>query len=298
MKQSKSRATVLLLTLGLFVASPARAQVTDELDAYWDEVSRTVAEGDFEGYATLYHPDAVLVSLHSGNSFPIAEALAGWKQGFDDTAAGRAEAGVDFRITRRLHGGTTAHETGIFRYTFTPDGGESVVAPVHFEALLVKKDGQWLMVMEYQKEPATEDEWETALSSGITPASDAETIRRLATEWAAAEAANDIDRTLALMWEDAVMQPPNAPQIEGHEAIRALYESVTFESLDPGPLTSRVSGDLGVVWSPRMIYTLVTPGGPFTNEAKFITVWERRDGEWKALESTWNSNLPAGGGGE
>lgn len=130
------------------------------------------------------------------------------------------------------------------------------------------------------------------------PAADEATLRQLATEWAAAEAANDIDAALDLMWEDAVMQPPGAPQIEGHEAIRALYESVTFESLDPGPLTVRVSGDLGVVWSPRMTYTLVTPDGPLTDEAKFVAVWERRGDEWKALENTWNSNLPAGGGGE
>lgn len=135
-------------------------------------------------------------------------------------------------------------------------------------------------------------------ASATDPAADAETLRQLATEWAAAEAANDIDAALGLMWEDAVMQPPNAPQIEGHEAIRALYESVTFESLDPGPLTARVSGDLGVVWSPRMTYTLVTPDGPFTDEAKFVAVWERRGGEWKVLENTWNSNLPTGGGGE
>ncbi|MFW6088623.1 MAG: YybH family protein [Gemmatimonadota bacterium] len=157
-----------LAALALLAASPtlAQAQVTEELDAYWAELSRTVAEGDFEGYAELYHPDAVLVSLGSNNSYPIAEALAGWKQGFDDTAAGRAEAGVDFRLTQRLHDETTAHETGIFRYVFTPEDGETTVAPVHFEALMVKKDGRWLMLMEYQKEMATEEEWEAAGGGG------------------------------------------------------------------------------------------------------------------------------------
>lgn len=141
---------------------PSHAQATGELDAYWAELSRTVEQGDFEGYAELYHPDAVLVSSSSGASYPIAQALAGWKQGFDDTAEGRAEAGVDFRLTQRIHDGTTAHETGIFRYTFTPEDGETTIAPVHFEALLVKKDGEWLMLMEYQKEMATEEEWEAA----------------------------------------------------------------------------------------------------------------------------------------
>lgn len=143
--------------------SPRRPRGTcpEELDAYWAELSRTVEEGDFEGYAALYHPDAVLVSLGSGTSYPIAQALAGWKQGFDDTAAGRAEAGVDFRLTQ--HDATRAHETGVFRYTFTPEGGETTVAPVHFEAVPVKEDGEWLMLMEYQKEMATEEEWEAGV---------------------------------------------------------------------------------------------------------------------------------------
>ncbi len=30
---------------------------------------------------------------------------------------------------------------------------------IHFDALLVKKDG-WLMMMEYQKTPASKEEWD------------------------------------------------------------------------------------------------------------------------------------------
>ena len=145
----------------LAFAFPATAQITSELDAYWTEGSRTVAEGDFEEYAKIYHPDAVLVVGGSG-SYPIATALAGWKPGFDDTREGRAEAGVEFRFTERLIGETTAHETGIFRYFLRPDVGDEQIALVHFEALLVKKDGRWLMLMEYQKGPATEAEWVAA----------------------------------------------------------------------------------------------------------------------------------------
>ncbi|MGD2123925.1 MAG: hypothetical protein PVJ76_19395, partial [Gemmatimonadota bacterium] len=53
---------LLMLFLG-WPSAPALAQDrTGELDAFWAEVSRTVAEGDFEGYAATYHEDAVLVS--------------------------------------------------------------------------------------------------------------------------------------------------------------------------------------------------------------------------------------------
>jgi uncharacterized protein (TIGR02246 family) len=148
-----------ILTLGL--PSWASAQVTSELDAYWAEAARTVVEGDFEGYAELYHPDAVLVMLNQG-TVPIGKALDGWKQLFVDTRDGKASADVEFRITGRLHDATTAHETAIFRYAFEPEEGEASVSLVHFEALLVKKDGRWLMVMEYQKGPATDAEWAAA----------------------------------------------------------------------------------------------------------------------------------------
>jgi ketosteroid isomerase-like protein len=156
-----------LLMLGLLLPFPAtvRAQTEGELDAFWAEMARTVREGDFEGYGALYHPDAVLVSAGSETSYPIARALAGWEQGFVDTREGRARAGVTFRFTQRLHDETTAHETGIFRYTLEPQGGTERVALLHFEALLVRKDGTWQMVMEYQKQPATEEEWEAATSN-------------------------------------------------------------------------------------------------------------------------------------
>jgi ketosteroid isomerase-like protein len=151
-----------LVCLFLLFPVAAESQVVAELDAYWAELSRTVEDGDFEGYARLYHPDAVLVSLGSASSYPIARALEGWKQGFLDTRDSRAEAGVTFRFTQRLHDETTAHETGMFRYTFAPTDGTPAVALVHFESLLVRKDGVWLMVMEYQKAAATEEEWQSA----------------------------------------------------------------------------------------------------------------------------------------
>lgn len=146
---------------GIAQATEDAVQVTDELDAYWAELARTVEEGDDQGYGALYHPDAVLVVAGS-SSMPIAEALAGWKQLFVDTAEGTAEASVIFRFTERVNSETTAHETGMFAYSFAPAGEEAQATPVHFTALLVKQDGEWLMVMEHQKQVATAEEWEAA----------------------------------------------------------------------------------------------------------------------------------------
>lgn len=131
-----------------------------ETETYWAEVSKTVAEGDFEGYSALYHEDAILVNGRSGNSYPISTALAGWKKGFDDTKAGKMKAGVDFRFSKKLQSETTSHETGIFRYWSQLPGEEPTVFLANFEGLMVKKEGKWVMMMEYQISEASQKDWE------------------------------------------------------------------------------------------------------------------------------------------
>lgn len=154
-----------LFALLLLLIPAAQAQdVATELDAYWAEVTRTVEQGDFEGYAALYHPDAVLVFAGQGTTMPVSGALAGWKDGFEQTKAGAISATVSFRFSRRLNSATTAHETGIFNYVTEGTDGKGG-AMVHFTAMLVKKDGQWLMVLEDQEQMATQEDWD-ALAAG------------------------------------------------------------------------------------------------------------------------------------
>lgn len=129
------------------------------LDAFWAEAARTVIEGDFAGYSATYHKDAVLVNGLSGTSYPIASALAGWKDGFDQTVAGKQKSNVEFRFSTRLSDATTAHETGIFNYTAEDSTGTVSQSLIHFEGLLVMNNG-WKLVMEYQKSVATQEEWD------------------------------------------------------------------------------------------------------------------------------------------
>ncbi|MEM8668923.1 MAG: nuclear transport factor 2 family protein [Planctomycetota bacterium] len=136
-----------------------------ELNAYWKEVSRSVREGDFAGYAATCHPEGVLVSGSKKSSYPLSQALEGWKPGFEDTLAKRMEASVEFRFSQRLIGTQTAHETGIFRYATSRDG-EEAVAFIHFEGLLKKTPKGWQILMEYQKSEATEAEWKTLAPIG------------------------------------------------------------------------------------------------------------------------------------
>ena len=157
---SSTAAAVAFLAVG----SPAPAEtdpVLAELDAFWAGIARAASAGDFDAMASTYHEDAVLVSQARGKSVPIAEALAGWKPGMDETKSGAMSASVEFRFTDRLNDRNTAHQTGIFRYEESRPGSEPSVVYIHFEALLIRQDG-WKVLMEYQKHPATEQEWAAA----------------------------------------------------------------------------------------------------------------------------------------
>jgi hypothetical protein len=130
-----------------------------ELNEYWAKVSKAVGEGDFVSYQQSCHPLGVLVSGNKKMTQPLNDALARWKQEFVDTKSGAMSASVAFRFSRRIGDGTTAHESGIFRYAFQRKGEEQKVEYVRFEALLMKENGSWRILMENQQESAGEAEW-------------------------------------------------------------------------------------------------------------------------------------------
>ena len=121
---------ILALLAAALLASPPAFSADDEsrlteLDAYWAEVSRTVTEGDFEGYKATCHEEGVLVSGVKATSYQLATALKRWKPDFDATKAGETKADVAFLFSQRLGDAETAHETGIVRYTSEKAGGKA-----------------------------------------------------------------------------------------------------------------------------------------------------------------------------
>lgn len=131
-----------------------------ELDAYWAEVSRSVKQGDFQAYKAGCHPKAVLVSGTKGLSYPLAQALNRWKTEFDDTKAGDIEASVEFRFSDRFGDTQTAHESGVFLYTQKKKDAEAIQEYIAFEALLLKENGKWQILMEYQMKAVSKEEWD------------------------------------------------------------------------------------------------------------------------------------------
>ena len=131
-----------------------------ELDAFWAEISRSVREGDFAAYKATCHEDGVLVNGIRGQCYPLSQALARWQQEFVDTKAGKMKASVEFRFSHRYGDFTTAHAEGIFRYMQEFEGKEPKPEYIEFEDLMIKEDGTWKTVMEYQKSIVTKADWD------------------------------------------------------------------------------------------------------------------------------------------
>ncbi len=129
------------------------------LNAFWIEAERQVKEGDFEAYSSSFHHDAILVNGISKNSIPIKEALDGWEKGFEDTRLGQMKASVEFRFSETILGTSSAYQKGIFFYTSEYAEQSPVSVFIHFEVLLTRSNDIWKILMEYQKEYASHEDW-------------------------------------------------------------------------------------------------------------------------------------------
>ncbi len=144
-------ASALLTTIQ---PSPTTAAIDADV---WAPIAASVVHDDIAAMGRTYHPDAVLVSSTGTRS--IATALAGWGKDMVANKAKGIRATVEFRFTKRQDDAETAFETGVFKYTVTDKAGVSTPSYRRLEALLVKREGKWRIVMERQLEAVTEATW-------------------------------------------------------------------------------------------------------------------------------------------
>ncbi len=95
--------------------------------------------------------------------------------------------------------------------------------------------------------------------------------------------------------DDAVILPPGAPKMTGHEAIEQFWSSAA-EQL--GLTGIRLQTDELVPMGPDMAYELGTgtlETGQGEMQAKYVVIWRRsEDGSWRWHVDIWNE-LPATG---
>ena len=151
----------ILIGILLVQFSFAEINIIEELDRSWISMKRSIKNGDFRQFKTMYHRDAIMVNGIKDSTYSIRNAFDTWEQGFKDTKAGTIDADLELKFSRRIFDNDTAHETGIFHYYTINESGKSTDSFIHFEALWIKKQNRWFMLMENQISRASKSEWES-----------------------------------------------------------------------------------------------------------------------------------------
>ena len=130
-------------------------------------------------------------------------------------------------------------------------------------------------------------------------AADEQAIRGTVDRWLQLVKAKDAASISQLYTDDGAVMPANAPIGKGPAAIQKTWASLLqtpgFDlTFAPEQIIVSQSGDMAL---DRGTYHLtVAPGGkPQHDTGKYVVVWRKVGGTWKAAADIFNSDLPPGG---
>ena len=136
-------------------------------------------------------------------------------------------------------------------------------------------------------------------AAAVDSKADEEAIRGQVDRWLQLVKAKDAAAIAALYTDDGAVMPPNGPIGKGHAAIQKAWAGMMgtpgFDlTFVPEQIIVSSSGDMAL---DRGTYKLaVAPGGKaMTDTGKYVVVWRKVGGEWKAAADIFNSDLPASG---
>lgn len=144
------------------------------------------------------------------------------------------------------------------------------------------------------------DTAETNSIAAVDTAADEQAIRANVEHWLQLVKAKDAAGIAQLYTEDGAVMAPNAPTGKGRAAIQQAWASMMgtpgFDlTFVPEQIIVSSSGDMAL---DRGTYQLAfAPAGkPQLDLGKYVVVWRKVGGEWKAAADIFNSNLPPASG--
>jgi len=126
-----------------------------------------------------------------------------------------------------------------------------------------------------------------------------EVIKNIEDQWTAAIVGKDMSKIMSIFAPEVVIMNANVPACSGFQAIRESQESwfsdttILHETFKSAIDTIEVSasGDLAYVRGNSRL-SISTPGGVVEETDKWITIYRKINGEWKAIVDIWNSDMP------
>jgi ketosteroid isomerase-like protein len=130
---------------------------------------------------------------------------------------------------------------------------------------------------------------------------EADALRNIEGQWTAATKARDIDKIVSLTAPDIVVMDANAPLGVGHQALRKSVESWLADTLVSRTLSETVDavevsafGDLAYTRGTDR-FSHNTPKGIVEEVGKWVTIYKKVDGKWRAIVDIGNSDKPPSG---
>ena len=120
-------------------------------------------------------------------------------------------------------------------------------------------------------------------------------IRRADAEWSHALEAKDLDRATSFYADSASVYPFNAPLATGKDNIRQLWSHL-FDSpgfhlqFAPTKIEVAKSGDMAYDAGTFELKMNGSNGAPTTTEGKYVVVWKKQNGQWKAVADIFNTD--------
>jgi uncharacterized protein (TIGR02246 family) len=101
------------------------------------------------------------------------------------------------------------------------------------------------------------------------------------------------EQVAAFYTEDGVVMPPNAPAVEGREAIKGMVASMAGAQLTLMTQSVVANGPLAVERG-RFRITFTPAGAPaaITDSGKYLVHWHNVGGKWLLAADMFNSDIP------
>lgn len=156
-----------------------------------------------------------------------------------------------------------------------------------------------LSACEMREKPANQAA-EVNTAATIDTAAEEQAIRAQVTQWLRLVKAKDAAGIAQLYAEDGAVMPPNGPIGKGRAAVQQTWASMMqtpgFDlTFAPEQIVLSSSGDMALDRGTYRL-TVAPAGAPQSDTGKYVVVWRKIGGEWKAAADIFNSDLPAAGG--
>ena len=127
------------------------------------------------------------------------------------------------------------------------------------------------------------------------PAVDVEAeVRARSKAVVAAEMSFDWETAVTFYASDVIVQPANAPQIHGREALLEQYRTFP-KMIELGSTSTAIipaaSGDMAYEYGVNR-FVFETPNGQVEDLGKYLAVWTKINGEWFIAALSFSSNTP------